>query len=211
MCDYANLHRYTYVFIFVLCRYIQRGPFVHFLYVCVHMCSPLRTPPISAWQRDKFTLRSSPVDMQGAWKITIDIAMVTVALLLPETYNATMQCMPECVCVCLFVPKCMYLCVKEMEWGVAVAYRGWMFFSRGIVCDTAGRWQGLQPQPEVNNMTTLLVPVQKSLYISEWLPWQLGAESGPNFVLDSLIQMSCSAFCGRFLLNVFCLFGKRKR
>lgn len=52
-------------------------------------------------------------------------------------------------------------------------------------------------------MTTLLVPVQKTLYISEWLPWQLGAESGPNFVLDSLIQMSCSVFCGRFLLNGF--------
>lgn len=105
-------HMCSYLF---LSRYIQRGPFVHFLYVCVYMCSPLRTPPISAWQHDKFTLRSSPVDMQGAWKITIDIAMVTVALLLPETYNATIQCMPECVCVCVFVCAKVYVFVCERD------------------------------------------------------------------------------------------------
>lgn len=112
MCDYANLHRYTYVFIFVFVSIYSERTFCAFsLCGCTHVLPPADSPPISAWQRDKFTLRSSPVDMQGAWTITIDIAMVTVALLLPETYNATMQCMPECVCVCVCLCQSVCICV----------------------------------------------------------------------------------------------------
>lgn len=202
MCDYANLHRYTYVFIFFLSRYIQRGPFVHFsMCVCAHVLPPADSPHLclTAWQ---IYITKLTCWHAGGMKDNYRYCHGNCG----PAVTRDLQCHDAvyawvCVCVCLCKSVCM--CVKEMEWGVAVAYRGWMFFSRGIVCDTAGRWQGLQPQPEVNNMTTLLVPVQKTLYISEWLPWQLGAESGPNFVLDSLIQMSCSAFCGRFLLNVF--------
>lgn len=39
--------------------------------------------------------------------------MVTVALLLPETYNATMQCMPECVCVFVCAKVYVFVCERD--------------------------------------------------------------------------------------------------
>lgn len=48
----------------------------------------------------------------------------------------------------------------------------------------------------------LLVPVQKSLHISVLLPRKLGAESGPNFALDSLRQMSRSTCRGGLFMYV---------
>lgn len=69
---------------------------------------------------------------------------------------------------------------------------GCLFFSRGIAGITLAGRRGLQLQPLVNNAAPLLAGAaggekekKKSLDISEWLPWQQGAESGPNFVSDS--------------------------
>lgn len=125
---------------------------------------------LSARHGDKFTLPSSPVDVEVCGKITIDIAMVTVTR----------------------IATCLSVCV-HVRVGHRVSCGGWLCFSRGIAGVTLARRRGLQLQPLVNNAALLLAAAaggekereKKSLDISEWLPWQQGAESGPNFVSDS--------------------------
>ena len=166
--------------------------------VCVCTCAlPCGLPVLCATAWQIYITELTCWRAGGAKKITIDIAMVTVTLLFPATHSAVCVCV--CVCVCVWGERgdCCFL------------VGGWMFFSRGIAGDTTGRWQGLQPQPVVNNTAMLLASVQRSLCISEWLPRQLGAESGPNFVLDSLRQMSCWACWGELFMCV-CVVQKKR-
>lgn len=138
--------------------------------VCLHIRAPPADSPLSARHGNRFTLPSSPVDVEVCAKITIDIAMVTVTR----------------------VALCLSACV-HVRGGHHVSCGGWLCFSRGIAGVTLAGRRGLQLQPLVNNVAPLLAAAaggekerkKKSLDISEWLPWQQGAESGPNFVSDS--------------------------
>lgn len=67
------------------------------------------------------------------------------------------------MCVCVHV---------RWGWGPPDARGGWMFFSKGTVCDAAGRWRGLQPLAEVNKAATLLAVVHRSHHSSCLGNWE---------------------------------------
>ncbi len=72
--------------------------------ICVHMCAPLQTSSSVCDSVTNLHYRAHLLTCRGAKEITIDIAMVTVALLFPATHNT------ENVCVCVFVCVCVCVC-----------------------------------------------------------------------------------------------------
>lgn len=105
--------------------------FSHCVCLCVPVCLHIRArpadSPLSARHGDKFTLPSSPVDVEVCEKITIDIAMVTV------TRIAT--CF-VCVRARAWRPPCVL-------WGLVVLFQryrrrhaGW---ATGITASAAGK------------------------------------------------------------------------
>lgn len=101
--------------------------------VCLHIRAPPADSPLSARHGNRFTLPSSPVDVEVCAKITIDIAMVTVTR------------------VALRLSACVHV-----RGGHHVSCGGWLCFSRGIAGVTLAGRRGLQLQPLVNNVAPLL-------------------------------------------------------